>query len=75
MRVIAVEAEDRPGGLAALLEILSSNDINVEYLYAFFRKSGANAVVVLRVEDKEKTMSLFESRGIKVLTPEDVDSV
>lgn len=74
-RVIAAEAPDKPGGLAILLDVLSSNGVNVEYLYAFFHKSGENAVVILRVEDKEKTLDLFGKHGIKVLTPEQVYSI
>lgn len=74
-RVIAAEAPDRPGGLASLLQVLSDNGVNVEYLYAFFHKSGQNAVVILRVEDKEKTLDIFEKNGIKVLTPEEVYTV
>ena len=73
--VMAAEVPDTPGGLASLLEVLSSNGVNVEYLYAFFKKSGQNAVVILRVEDKDKALGLFESKGIKVLTPEEVYSV
>lgn len=73
--VMAAEVPDKPGGLASLLEVLSSNGVNVEYLYAFFKKSGENAVVILRVEDNGKALGLFESKGIKVLTPEEVYSV
>ncbi|MEK7375353.1 MAG: ACT domain-containing protein, partial [Thermodesulfobacteriota bacterium] len=32
--VVAVEVPDRPGGLHGILEVLSRNGINVEYLYA-----------------------------------------
>jgi hypothetical protein len=74
-RVVAAEVPDQAGGLASLLEVLSSNGVNVEYLYAFFKKTGQNAVVILRVEDRDKTLDLFEKNGIKVLTPEEVYSV
>ncbi len=33
--VVAVEVPDRPGGLHGILEVLSGNGINVEYMYAF----------------------------------------
>ena len=38
--VIAVEVEDRPGGLNSILEILFKANINVEYMYAFVQQSG-----------------------------------
>lgn len=73
--VIAAEAPDTPGALAGLLEALSENEINVEYLYAFFRKSKENAVVILRVEDNEKALDLMRRGGIKVLQADEVYSV
>jgi len=33
--VIAVELEDKPGGLASILKILKDSQINLEYIYAF----------------------------------------
>ena len=44
--VIAVEMEDRPGGLHRILEVLDHESINVEYVYAFFEKSGDSAIVI-----------------------------
>ena len=42
--VVAVEVEDRPGGLSRILDILSRQNINVEYMYAFVQHSGKDAV-------------------------------
>jgi len=33
--VVAVEVDDRPGGLAGLLETLEPSGVNIEYMYAF----------------------------------------
>jgi len=38
--VIAVEVPDVPGGLASVLKVLSDNNVNVEYMYAFVEKAG-----------------------------------
>src|SRR5512144_2171416 len=43
--VVAVEVEDRPGGLHKLLNILYTANVNVEYMYAFVQQSGSNAVI------------------------------
>ena len=48
--VVAVEVPDRPGGLHSILEVLSKNGINVEYLYAFVERSGENAVIIFRLD-------------------------
>ena len=46
-KVVAVEVSDRPGGLHNILETLNNAGINVEYMYAFVRQSGDNAVMIL----------------------------
>jgi hypothetical protein len=66
--IIAVEIPDRPGGLGGILQILDSSQINIEYMYAFVGKSGANAVVVFRVEDIDRAITLLQQKGIALLS-------
>jgi len=70
--IIAVEVEDRPGGLAAVLGILENAGINIEYLYAFLEKSSNNALVVFRVEQIEQAIKLLGENKINVVRGEDV---
>ena len=49
--VIAVEIEDKAGGLANVLKTIHKAGINVEYMYAFASKSGENAVLIFRFEN------------------------
>ncbi|MBP5181098.1 MAG: ACT domain-containing protein [Clostridiales bacterium] len=70
--VIAVALKDVPGTLDQVLEILSSNGIQLEYLYAFVGRASVDAVVLLRVDDREKTLEIFEKNGIKVLDDKEV---
>lgn len=65
--VVAVEVEDRPGGLNRILEILSKESINVEYMYAFVQHSGANAVMIFRFDDIDAAVKLLVDNDIKVL--------
>ncbi|MBN2373148.1 ACT domain-containing protein [bacterium] len=67
--VVAVEVEDRPGGLARILEILNKDDINVEYMYAFVERSRNNAVIIFRFDDKctDRAIKLLNKSGIIVL--------
>ena len=53
-------------------QILSDNDIQLEYLYAFVGRASNDAVVVLRVDDRPKTMDIFEKNNIKVLDDKEV---
>ncbi len=66
--VIGVMVPDREGGLNAILEILSEENISVEYLYAFLAPTAGHAYVVLRVQENEETEKLLEARGVTLLT-------
>jgi hypothetical protein len=71
--VVAVEVSDRPGALAATLNALRG--IEVEYMYAFVRKSGERAIVVFRFEDVERAVATLRGAGAKILEPRDVQEI
>jgi len=73
--VVAVSVPDRPGGLAEILEVMAAADINIEYLYAFIGSAGRNALVILKVEDAEKTISFCQEKGITFLKAAEVYSL
>jgi len=66
--VIAVEVEDKPGGLARILDVLEHNDINIEYMYGFIEKFSENALMVFRFDDLEKAAGILKANSIKILT-------
>lgn len=61
--VLSLEIEDKPGGLAAALNILSEHGIDVDYAYAFISKATDKANVVLRVERDEEAAKLLKEAG------------
>ncbi|ADR18801.1 ACT domain-containing protein [Calditerrivibrio nitroreducens] len=65
--VIAVEVPDVPGGLASVLKVLSANDVNVEYMYAFVEKSSDFAVMIFRFDEVDKALDALEKNGIKTI--------
>jgi hypothetical protein len=65
--VVAVEVPDKPGGLHGILEVVSKNDINVEYLYAFVERSGENAVMIFRFDAPDRAIEVLEKNGLTVL--------
>ena len=65
--VVAVEVTDRPGGLHDILTMLHDAGLNVEYMYAFVRSSGDNAVMIFRIEKEQEAIRLLESRGVNVI--------
>jgi len=66
--VVAAEMPDRPGALAALVEVLTRQRLNIEYCYAFVAKRGDNAVVIFRVDDAQAALSALEGGGAHVLS-------
>ncbi|MGV8057703.1 MAG: ACT domain-containing protein [Smithellaceae bacterium] len=65
--VVAVEVPDRPGGLHSIMEVLSRENINVEYLYAFVEKSGENAVIIFRFNTPEKAIEVLLAHKFTVV--------
>jgi len=65
--VVAVEVEDRPGGLNRILQILSQAGINVEYMYAFVQQSGQNAVLIFRFDDSDAAIAVLRREGVNVI--------
>lgn len=65
--VVAVEVEDRPGGLHKILDVLFKSGINVEYMYAFVQQSGSNAVMIFRFDQTEKAMNVLAENNIKTI--------
>jgi hypothetical protein len=65
--VVAVEVEDKPGGLHRILDILQKAEINVEYMYAFVQQSGSNAIIIFRFDNIDEAVKLLEENNVKVI--------
>lgn len=65
--VVAVEVADKPGGLHRILDLLGKVGVNVEYMYAFVRNSGNNAVMMFRFDDTDKALSILAQHKIKAV--------
>jgi len=62
-QVIGVVIPDSPGGLAKVLNTVSSNGINVEYVYAFVSVSGKHAYTVIRVDDNDAAVKVLKRQA------------
>jgi hypothetical protein len=65
--VVAVEVEDRPGGLHKILDILHRANVNVEYMYAFVQQSGNNAVIIFRFDNLDEAVKVLQANGVTVI--------
>ena len=70
--VVAVEVEDKTGGLAAVLSVITKAGINVEYMYAFVNKSGENAVLIFRFDEMDKGIEALSKADFIFLTGEQI---
>ena len=73
--LVAVAAEDRPGGLDRILQAVSKAGLNVEYMYAFTQVSGQTGMMLFRFEQPEAAVAALQAAGIKVLSGEDVHAM
>lgn len=73
--VVAVEVEDRPGGLNKILEILRGAELNVEYMYAYVRHSGKDAVMIFRFDNTAAAIDALTSKGVSIIEREKLDGL
>ena len=70
--VVATEVEDRPGGMADILDVVSAAGINVEYMYAFASHHRNKAVLIFRFDDPDRAISALKEARINVLSNIDI---
>ena len=70
--VWAVEVPDRPGGLAEMLGILAESHVDVEYMYSLFTHKDGHAYMVMRISDEPRFLDALGSKGIKIMTKEEL---
>lgn len=74
--VLGVVIPDVPGGLNQVLQILTEEDVNVEYMYAFQGGKNINgAYMIFKVADAKKAASVLTGRGIKLIDQEDLEGM
>ncbi|HPD29321.1 MAG TPA: amino acid-binding protein [Phycisphaerae bacterium] len=66
--VIAIEIDDRPGGLHRIVELLDREGINIEYIYAFMKKKAEQALVVFKIDDAARAAETLRRSGIAILS-------
>jgi hypothetical protein len=70
--VLAVEVPDRPGGLAAILELFESGPVNIEYMYAFPFGRQDKAVILFRFDKPDEAIERLQAAGVNVLAGVDI---
>lgn len=66
--VTAVEVDNRPGGLAAILDALEGCGVNVEYMYAFAEHRSQKAALIFRFDHPEVAVRRLVEMDINVMS-------
>jgi len=72
--VVAVEVPDTPGGLSKILDLLDSQKVNVEYMYAFIERHSENALIIFRFDENDKAIEALQKAGITILSSKEIYS-
>lgn len=65
---LAVEMDDRVGGLAPVLATLAGEEINIKQLYAFVTRVEGKSLAVLTVDELERARGVLERKGFLLLS-------
>lgn len=71
-KVLGISVGDGPGGLHHVLDFLTKEAINVDYIYSLVRSADGQADLIFKVDDPENAAKILEANGIKVLTAKDI---
>ena len=73
--VVAAEVEDKPGGLHNILRTLRGQGINVEYMYAYVRHTGQDAVMIFRFDNIQGAIEVLRKNGVTVIDGQDLNKM
>ena len=65
--VVAVEVTDAPGGLDSVLQLVSRNGINVEYMYAFVQREEESAVMIFRFDKVDQAVEVLQANNLTII--------
>jgi hypothetical protein len=71
-KVLGISVGDGPGGLHHVLDFLTKEGINVDYIYSLVRSADGQAELIFKVDEPENAGKILEANGIKVLTAKDI---
>ncbi len=71
-KVLAVAIDDKPGGFAKSVKVLSDNNIGINYMYALVSHEKGKALMILGVDNLEKAQALIENSENNDIKPNDI---
>lgn len=75
-QVLAVEINDRSGGLSEAMKALYNDNISVEYMYSAFINTKENtAYLILRVENVTAALEALSEAGFALISQQELASI
>ena len=73
--MVAVEIEDKPGGLARVLDLMAAEGIGVDYMYSFIRGHKGTGLMLFKFADNDRALKTLSDNGIPVLCQKDINEL
>jgi len=70
--LLVVEVPDRPGALDCILQAVKKAGLNVEYMYAFTRRSGQSGMLLFRFSDQEAAAVILRKSGCRLISDDEL---
>ncbi len=65
--VLAIDVDDRPGGLLKILDVLEKANLAIEYMYAFASPKSDKACMIFRFENPDAAIRALSQNGMNVV--------
>ena len=66
--LVAVSVDDRPGGLADVLDVLDQTQLNIEYMYGHATRNQRKAVLFFRFNNIDEAIELLLANNIPIIS-------
>ncbi|MBQ1333258.1 MAG: acetolactate synthase [Lachnospiraceae bacterium] len=74
--VVAAAIPDVSGGLNSVLNVLTQNDVNIQYMYAFLGGPKSDqAYMIFKVDEPKTASAVLGNAGIRTATQEELSSL
>ena len=73
--VLIMAVPDKPDGLNSTLAIFEDKGIYLDYIYAFVSSKTDGAIVVMRLKNMAKAMTILKDSDVNILEKEDIENL
>ncbi len=70
--VLAIAIEDKPGGFAKALKVLTDRRIGIKYMYACVAHDSGKAIMIVRVDNAEEVNKILAENDVDVDSPSSI---